>query len=91
MRAIDMLCLMLSPMAAGFLMTYAGMLPAVLAIAAYALVVWAPECVLLRVAHRLSPQLRCAASLFLGAACTFSHALSPSVLLISVCGMHTNP
>ncbi|KAI8465599.1 MAG: hypothetical protein J3K34DRAFT_84448 [Monoraphidium minutum] len=58
MRAIDMLCLMLSPMAAGFLMTYAGMLPAVLVIAGYAMAVWLPECLLLRAAHRLAPQLR---------------------------------
>lgn len=58
MRAIDMLCLMLAPMAAGLLMTYAGMVPAVAVISLYSLAVWVPECMLLKVVHHLSPQLR---------------------------------
>jgi hypothetical protein len=57
MRAIDMLCLMLSPVAAGFLMTYAGMLPAVAVVFVYSAVAWLPECILLRVAVQLSPEL----------------------------------
>jgi iron-regulated transporter 1 len=59
MRAIDMLCLLLSPAAAGFLMTFVGMLPAVAAIWLFSAVAWLPECALLRVAHTLAPDLRC--------------------------------
>jgi iron-regulated transporter 1 len=59
MRAIDMLALMLAPMAAGFLMTFAGMLPAVCVIWVYSALAWLPEITLLRVSHRLAPQLRC--------------------------------
>ncbi|GBF99021.1 hypothetical protein Rsub_11825 [Raphidocelis subcapitata] len=58
MRAIDMLCLLLSPAAAGFLMTFVGMLPAVAAIWVFSAVAWLPECALLRVAHALAPELR---------------------------------
>lgn len=58
MRAIDMLALLLAPLAVGFMMTYAGMLPSVAAIWCYSALAWAPECLLLRAATQLAPQLR---------------------------------
>lgn len=58
MRAIDLSCLLLAPIAAGFLMTYTSTSTAVLAIAAWNLAVWAPECYLLAQAQQASSALR---------------------------------
>ncbi|KAL3139042.1 hypothetical protein ABBQ32_005843 [Trebouxia sp. C0010 RCD-2024] len=58
MRAIDLTCLLLSPIAAGFLMTYTSISTAILVITAWNLAAWAPECYLLLCAHRLSSVLR---------------------------------
>jgi Ferroportin1 (FPN1) len=58
MKAIDLACQMLAPVAAGFLMTYAGMWLAVLVIAGYSVIVWLPECLLLQRAYSQSPLLR---------------------------------
>eukprot|EP00775_Hariotina_reticulata_P006954 gene6954-7170_t len=57
MRAIDLICQMLAPVAAGFLMTSVSMLVAILVLVVYCLAVWVPECLLLRAAHRRSPAL----------------------------------
>jgi hypothetical protein len=51
LRAIDLLCQMLAPAAAGITMSYAGMLPAVAVMAAYAAAAWVPETLLLRFAY----------------------------------------
>lgn len=51
LRAIDLFCQMLAPAAAGITMSYAGMLPAVAVMAAYAAAAWVPEALLLRFAH----------------------------------------
>ncbi len=60
MRAIDLTCLLLAPIAAGFLMTYTSISTAILAIAAWNLAAWAPECYLLVCAQRASALLRSA-------------------------------
>lgn len=70
MRAIDLTCLLLAPIAAGFLMTYTSMTTAVLAIVAWNLAAWAPECYLLVCAQRASPLLRSAGRHTLHAWCT---------------------
>jgi iron-regulated transporter 1 len=58
MRRIDLLCLMLAPIASGLLMTYAGLFPAVVIITAYNAVAWMPEVKMLQVAQRHSAPLR---------------------------------
>lgn len=58
MRAIDLSCLLLSPIAAGFLMTYGGMQTAILVIALWNLFAWLPECYLLYIAQQASSLLR---------------------------------
>ncbi|KAL0018471.1 hypothetical protein WJX77_004008 [Trebouxia sp. C0004] len=58
MRAIDLTCLLLAPIAAGFLMTYTSITTAVVAIAAWNLAAWAPECYMLVCAQRASLLLR---------------------------------
>ncbi len=58
MRAIDLSCLLLAPIAAGFLMTYTNTSTAILAIAAWNLAAWVPECYLLVCAQRASAVLR---------------------------------
>ena len=58
MRAIDLTCLLLAPIATGFLMTYTSPLTAVLAIAAWNMAAWAPECYLLLCARNASAALR---------------------------------
>ena len=60
MRAIDLTCLLLSPIAAGFLMTYTNISTAILAITAWNVTAWAPECYLLQCAQRFSAVLRSA-------------------------------
>ena len=57
MRAIDLTCLLLAPIATGFLMTYTSPLTAVLAIAAWNMAAWAPECYLLLCARNASAAL----------------------------------
>ena len=59
MRRIDLVCLIASPIAAGFVMTYGGLKAAVLAVIAWNLVAWAPEVILLKRAQDLCPSLRC--------------------------------
>ena len=59
MRAIDLVCLLLAPLAAGVLMTYLGPLAAVCALSAYTLAAWIPELLLLRGAIQCSHRLRC--------------------------------
>ncbi len=56
MRAIDLSCLLLAP--AGFLMTYTSISTAILAIAAWNLMAWVPECCLLVCAQHASAVLR---------------------------------
>ena len=58
MRGVDLSCLLLSPIAAGFLMTYAGMRSAILVIALWNLASWVPECYLLYIAQQASSALR---------------------------------
>ncbi len=58
MRRIDLLSLMLAPILSGLLMSYAGMLVAVGAIAAYNTAAWLPEARLLAAAQRRSPELQ---------------------------------
>lgn len=62
MKRIDLICLIASPIAVGLLMTAGGpshgTTLAALAIMAWNLVAWAPECALLRAAQRWSPALR---------------------------------
>lgn len=58
MRGVDLSCLLLSPIAAGFLMTYGGMQTAILVIALWNLAAWIPECYLLYVAQQASAALR---------------------------------
>jgi hypothetical protein len=58
MRAIDLSCLMLSPLVAGVLMTYGGPAPAIGAIAGYSLLAWLPEIWLAAAAQRRAPALR---------------------------------
>ena len=60
MRRIDLTCLILSPIGVGFLMTYAGARAAILAILAWNLLAWAPECLLAAHAVRCSDALQCA-------------------------------
>ncbi len=60
MRAIDLTCLLLAPIAAGFLMTYTSITTAIVAIAAWNLAAWAPECYMLVCAQRASLLLRSA-------------------------------
>ena len=59
MMAIDLSCLLLAPIAAGFVMTYTSISTAILAIAAWNLAAWVPECYLLVCAQRASAVLRC--------------------------------
>jgi iron-regulated transporter 1 len=58
MRRIDLLCLMLAPIASGLLMTYAGLFPAVVIISVYNAVAWMPEIRMLQIAQRHSAALR---------------------------------
>ena len=58
MRAIDLSCLLLAPIAAGFLMTYTSTFTAILAITSWNLAAWAPECYLLLCAQQVSSALR---------------------------------
>ena len=57
-RAIDLTCLLASPMLSGFLMTFGSPLIAVVALALYCLTVWIPEVLLLRWAVKASRSLR---------------------------------
>ena len=57
-RALDLICLLASPILSGFLMTFTSPLIAVLALAAYCLVAWIPELTLLRWACSTSNRLR---------------------------------
>ncbi|KAL3161599.1 hypothetical protein ABBQ32_010458 [Trebouxia sp. C0010 RCD-2024] len=63
MRAIDLSCLLLAPIAAGFLMTYTSISTAIVAIAAWNLAACVPECYLLVCAQRASAVLRAAKQL----------------------------
>ncbi|KAF8060042.1 solute carrier family 40 member 1 [Scenedesmus sp. PABB004] len=58
LRAIDLSSQMLAPVAAGFLMTLAGVLPTVAALALACLAAWPLECLLLRTAHARCHRLR---------------------------------
>jgi hypothetical protein len=58
MRAIDLSCSLLAPLAAGMLMTHAGMLVATIVIGSYSLLFWMPELALLRLAYQSSERLR---------------------------------
>lgn len=58
MRAIDLCCLLLAPLAAGVLMTAAGPFVAVAAMAGYCMLAYGPEVLLLKAAFRLSRALR---------------------------------
>jgi iron-regulated transporter 1 len=60
MRRIDLTCLIASPIMAGLLLTYSGLQAAILAIMAWNVAAWLPECLLLSYAQRHSPVLRCA-------------------------------
>ncbi len=60
MRRIDLTCLIVAPIAVGCLMTFAGSRAAVAAICLWNLLVWAPECALLRYGMDQVPHLRCA-------------------------------
>lgn len=57
MRRIDLVCLIASPIASGFVMTYAGLRAAILVIIAWNLLGWVPEVYLLRHAMELVPEL----------------------------------
>lgn len=67
MRRIDLICLILSPMMVGFVMTYAGTVAAVLVILAWNLAASAPECMLLSYSEAQVPRLRCDTSTRLAA------------------------
>ena len=58
MRCIDLTCLVLAPIVVGYLMTYAGQRAAVVAVCAWNLAAWAPECGLLRYSMGQVPRLR---------------------------------
>jgi len=60
MRRIDLTCLIVSPIFAGVLMTYAGSRTAVLAVLAWNLAACAPECLLAAHVVRCSRGLQCA-------------------------------
>ena len=59
MRRIDLVCLIASPIAAGFVMAYAGLAAAIVFIIGWNLSAWLPEVQLLRHAIDLAPVLRC--------------------------------
>ncbi len=59
MRRIDLTCLIVSPIAVGCIMTYASAQAAVLAVLAWNLAAWAPECLLAAHAVRQSDALQC--------------------------------
>lgn len=58
MRRIDLTCLIASPIVAGLLLNYTSLQVAILAIMAWNLLAWMPECLLLSYAQRQSPSLR---------------------------------
>lgn len=58
MRRIDLTCLIVAPVAVGFLMTFGGSRAAVAAICLWNLVVWVPEVALLSYSIRQAPHLR---------------------------------
>lgn len=58
MRRIDLTCLIVAPVAVGFLMTFGGSRAAVAAICLWNLVVWVPEVALLSYSVRQTPNLR---------------------------------
>ena len=87
MRAIELTCLLLAPIATGFLMTYTSTLTAILAIAAWNLAAWAPECYLLLCAQKASAALRSAGWLthlhtaHAYSLCTVHHELHTAMVL----------
>ena len=57
-RAIDLTCLLHSPIVSGFLMTFVSPLSAITLLAIWSTLAWAPELALLRWACRTSVYLR---------------------------------
>ncbi|KAK9813728.1 hypothetical protein WJX73_005513 [Symbiochloris irregularis] len=58
MRRIDLVCLIASPIASGFVMTYAGLRAAILVIIGWNLLGWLPEVYVLSHAMELVPELK---------------------------------
>jgi hypothetical protein len=58
-RAIDLICLLASPILSGCLMTYLSPASAVMVLGAYGLMAWIPELWLLSWACSTSAKLRC--------------------------------
>jgi hypothetical protein len=58
MKRIDLACLLLSPALVGAVMTWSGTAAGIALICGYNLLVWLPECLLLRYAQASAPVLR---------------------------------